>query len=159
VIRTTSRWLANRCRAAIASIIRQCGRRETAIPADVQAYCDVYGQTLLDGWGRRRDEWQFGLGIQHEILPRLPAEVTFNRRKYGNLPVSDHLGIGCDRFNGSLDMRTCQDGYLNYTSPQYDFFSIQAPSDPRLPGGGGYTMRGLSNPKATLPTSAPTRRR
>jgi hypothetical protein len=79
----------------------------------------------------------------HELLPRLSAEVTFNRRKYGNLQVSDQLGIGCDRFNGAMDVRMCQDGYLNYTSPQYDFFSIQAPSDPRLPGGGGYTIRGL----------------
>ena len=60
----------------------QCGRTEQGIPAAVQAYCDAYGDTLLDGWGKRRSEWQFGLGIQHEILPRLSAEVTYNRRRY-----------------------------------------------------------------------------
>src|SRR5687768_3190419 len=51
----------------------QCGRREAGIPADVQAYCDVYGDTLLDGSGKRRSDWQFGLGVQHELLPRLSA--------------------------------------------------------------------------------------
>ena len=79
----------------------QCGRRGQGIPAAVQAYCNAYGDTLLDGWGTRRYEWQFSLGVQHELLPRLSAEVTYNRRKYGNLPVPDMLGMGCDRFNGA----------------------------------------------------------
>ena len=79
--------------------------REAGIPADVQAYCDVYGDSLLDGWGKRRSEWQFGLGIQHELLPRFSAEFTYNRRSYSNLTVTDQLGIGCDRFNGR---RTCR---------------------------------------------------
>ena len=134
----------------------QCGRTEKSIPAEVQAYCNQYGDTLLDGWGRRRNEWQFSLGIQHEILPRLSGEVTYNRRKYGNQSVNDQLGIGCDRFNGAIDVRTCQDGYLNYTSTQYDFLSVTAPTDPRLPNGGGYVVRGVSNPKATLPVGRPT---
>jgi hypothetical protein len=134
----------------------QCGRREKSIPAEVQAYCDKYDDTLLDGWGRRRYEWQWSLGVQHEILPRLSGEVTFNRRKYGNLSVMDQLGIGCDRFNGAQDVRACQDGFLNYTGAQFDFFTVTAPSDPRLPNGGGYRLLGNSNAKATLPTGRPT---
>jgi hypothetical protein len=85
----------------------QCGRREEGIPAEVQAYCAAYGDTLIDGWGRRRSEWQFGIGIEHEILPRLSGEVTFNRRKYSNLTATDQLGVGCDRYNGSSDLQTC----------------------------------------------------
>jgi hypothetical protein len=134
----------------------QCGRREAGIPADVQAYCDVYGDTLLDGWGKRRSEWQFGLGIQQEVLPRVSAEFTYNRRSYANLTTSDQLGIGCDRFNGRQDLQTCQDGYLNFTSPDYGFFNAVAPSHPGLPGGGGYVIRGLANPNATLPVGRPT---
>jgi hypothetical protein len=134
----------------------QCGRREEGIPADVQAYCDVYGESLLDGWGKRRSEWQLGIGIQHELLPRFSAEVTYNRRSYANLTVSDQLGIGCDRFNGAQDVRTCQDGYLNFTSPNYGFFSAVAPTNPGLPGGGGYVIRGLANPNATLPVGRPS---
>src|SRR5204863_5165895 len=63
----------------------QCGRTEQGIPAVVQAYCSQYGESVLNGWGRRRGEWQFGLGIQHELLPRLSVEVTYNRRSYFNI--------------------------------------------------------------------------
>jgi hypothetical protein len=133
----------------------QCGRTELGIPADVQAYCAAYGETLLDGWGKRRTDWQFGIGIQHEILPRLSAEVTFNRKSYSNLTATDTVGIGCDRFNGRQDLRTCQEGYLNFTSPDYGFFSVVAPRHPDLPGGGGYVIRGLANANATLPPGRP----
>ena len=128
----------------------QCGREEKGIPAAVQSYCAAYGDSLTQGWGVRRYEWQLGLGVQHEILPRLSAEVTYNRRKYGNQTVSDQLGVGCDRFNAAVDVTTCQEGFLNYTGAQYDFLSVKAPSDPRLPNGGGYVIRGIQNPKAAI---------
>ena len=131
----------------------QCGRRELGIPAAVQAYCDAYGENLLDGWGRRRTEWQLGLGIQHELLPRFSVEVTYNRKSYSNLTVTDQLGIGCDRFNGASDLRTCQEGNLNFTNPSFGFFTAVAPSHPGLPGGGGYVIRGMSNPNPGLPAS------
>ena len=134
----------------------QCGRREQGIPAEVQAYCAAYGDTLIDGWGRRRSEWQFGIGIQHEILPRLSGEVTFNRRQYSNLTVTDQLGVGCDRFNGAVALQTCLDNYANYSSTQYDFFSVAAPRHPDLPSGGGYTVRGVPNPKAAFPPGRPS---
>jgi hypothetical protein len=134
----------------------QCGRNEAGIPAAVQAYCDVYGESLLEGSGKRRSEWQFGLGIQHEILPRLSAEVTYNRRSYSNLTVTDRLGLGCDRFNGVQDQRTCNENYLNFTDPSsYDFYSVVAPSNPLLPGGGGYVIRGLDTPKFSLGSGQP----
>ena len=134
----------------------QCGRTENGIPAEVLAYCNAYGGNLLSGWGKRRSEWQLGVGIQHELLPRFSAEVTYNRRSYANLTVTDQLGIGCDRFNGAQDTQACQDGFLNFTSPDYGFFSVVAPKDPNLPGGGGYVIRGLANPNAALPTGRPS---
>ncbi len=39
---------------------------------------------------------------------------------------------------------------MNYTSQSYDFFSVVAPTDPRLPGGGGYRVLGLYDSKPTL---------
>src|SRR5690606_14498317 len=108
------------------------------------------------GWNRRQHEWQFGLGIQHEILPRLSGEVTYNRRMYGNLTASDQLNIGCDRFNGAEDMRACQEAALDYRSRSYDFYSVVAPADPRLPGGGGYRVLGLDVPRPGAPANQPT---
>jgi hypothetical protein len=134
----------------------QCGRQEEGIPVRVQQYCDVYGESLIEGWDRRRSEWQLGLGIQHEILPRLSAEFTYNRRDYANLTVTDQLGNGCDRYNGTgaaADLQTCLDNNLNYTNPNYDFFHVNVPVDPRLPDGGGYAVRGFTNPKLGFSTN------
>jgi hypothetical protein len=97
-----------------------------------------------------------GIGIQHEILPRLSGEFTWNYRKYGNITVSDQLQVGCDRYNGATDATTCQQGYLDYVHPNYDFYSVVAPSDPRLPNGGNYRITGLNTADAAIPTTTPT---
>jgi hypothetical protein len=133
----------------------QCGRSESAIPAVVKAYCNAYGESIVDGWDRRRNEWQFGIGVQHEILPRLSGEFTWNRRNYYNLTSTDTLGVGCDRFNGAVSVEQCQADMLRYINPSYDFFTVVAPTDPRLPDGGGYRVLGLSDPALTLPSNQP----
>ena len=74
-----------------------CGRTENSSQAHVD-YCNEAGQNLMAGWNKRRNEWQFGLGIQHELLPRLSAEVTYNRRKYANLTDNDTVDLGCDYY-------------------------------------------------------------
>ena len=70
------------------------------------------------GMGPSPFEWQFGLGIQHEILPRLSAEFTYNRRCYFNMhgvrPVGHRLRP-VQRRAGPVT--TCQDGNLDYTQP------------------------------------------
>ena len=121
----------------------QCGRQETAIPAAVQAYCANSGQNLLSGWDKRRSEWQLGIGIQHELLPRLSAEVTYNRRWYSNQQLTDTLGNGCELYSSDPALgEQCVENTLDYVNPSYDFFSVVAPLDSRLPGGGGYLVEG-----------------
>lgn len=56
------------------------------------------------------------------ILPRTSVEVSYCRTWFGNFVGTD------DRALSAAD---------------FDSFSITAPSDPRLPGGGGYTVSGL----------------
>ena len=68
--------------------------------------------------------------------------MTYNRRWYGNFYVTDNLNLGCN-----LD-EACLNANANLTNPDYDFFSITAPSDPRLPDGGGYVVSGLTDIKA-----------
>ena len=74
-----------------------CGRTENSSQLHAD-YCEEAGQNLMSGWDKRRNQWQFGLGIQHELLPRLSAEVTYNRTKYGNLTDSDTVNSGCDYY-------------------------------------------------------------
>jgi len=144
-----------------------------------KAYCSPDGidQDLMHGWNKRRNEWQLGLGVQHEILPRMSLEVTYNRRKYGNLTTVDTVAQGCDYVqppnipgqgpewvdpaNPSrpiLAASDCVNGWANYTDPTglRDFYSVQAPVDPRLPNGGGYIINGLTNQKTvgSLPNGA-----
>lgn len=128
-----------------------CGRTEGGIAAPVKAYCNSYGDNLISGWGKRRYEWQMGIGVQHEILPRLSGEVTYNRRLYRNLTSTDTLGLGCDRFNGAVSQEQCQTAMLAYSSPTYDFYTVKAPTDPRLPNGGGYTITGLNDQRVAIP--------
>jgi hypothetical protein len=150
-----------------------CGEPTTATRSDgsiirltnqrVVNYCDNYfasgGRSMVSGWGRRSYEWQFGLGVQHELLPRLSVEVTYNRRWTGNRVLNDGVNItnptgtnpytqnGCDLYStvagGTTDADTCMQNLLDWNSTYYDFYGIQAPIDPRLPGGGGYIVQGL----------------
>jgi hypothetical protein len=131
--------------------LTQCGLTFGVLP-EVLEYCEAYGESLVDGWGRRDYRWQSGLGIQHELLPRLSVEVTWNRRRTSNVMVTDRLGQGCDRFLSDSDVRSCNEMFLDYTHPDYHFYSYVAPRDPRLPGGGGYRVTGLNtvnNPQST----------
>jgi hypothetical protein len=139
----------------------QCGRQEEAgVSPEVRAYCDASGQNLLSGWDRRRSEWQLGLGVQHELLPRLSAEVTYNRRWYSNQQVTDTLDNGCELFGdpavlGAAYGQACVDATLNnLVNPTYDFYSVTAPLDSRLPSGGGYQITGIPDRKPGVTTGS-----
>ncbi len=79
---------------------------------------------FVGGFGSRPYNWSMGASVQHEILPRVSATVAFNRNWWGNWYVVDNRST---------------------TSADYTPYTITAPSDPRLPGGGGYTISGLYN--------------
>jgi hypothetical protein len=79
---------------------------------------------LLSGWGVRMNDWQWGVNVQHELLPRVSLEVGYNRRWWDGPANTDNI-ITDDENRGPAD---------------YDAFTLTAPSDPRLPGGGGYPM-------------------
>jgi hypothetical protein len=76
-------------------------------------------QETLRGWGVRQHDWQWGITLQQEVIPRLSMEVAYNRRWFKGTKVTDNT------LRGPGD---------------YDQFTITAPSDPRLPGGGGYPI-------------------
>jgi hypothetical protein len=81
---------------------------------------------ILTGFGHRNFNWEFSTSIEHEVLPRVSVDVGYFRRWFGNFRVTDNTLL---------------------TAADFDTFSITAPLDPRLPGGGGYTVSGLYNVK------------
>jgi hypothetical protein len=126
-----------------------CGRTEEGIAQEVRDYCNALDQNLISGWGKREFDWQYGVSVQHEVMPRVSAEISYNRRWYGNFSLTDNLNLGCNRGNDA-----CLDANGNFVNPDYDFLSITAPSDPRLPDGGGYVITGLTDTKPGAVTRA-----
>jgi hypothetical protein len=81
-----------------------------------------YDRAITRGWGVRPYNWDFGVSVQHEIVPRLSTTVGYFRRIYGNFIVTDNLALAPSDFTT---------------------FNIPVPSDARLPTGGGGTLSGL----------------
>jgi Carboxypeptidase regulatory-like domain len=79
---------------------------------------------ILEGWGVRSNDWQIGVSVQQQVLPRVSVEVGYFRRWLNNFTITDNLAVGPNDFT------------------QY---SIIAPAYPDLPGGGNYPVNGLYN--------------
>jgi hypothetical protein len=93
----------------------------------------AYDPQIMQGWGVRPGDWQLGVTVQQEIVPRVSVEVGYTRRWLQNFTVTNNL--------------------LQEPS-DYTEFSITAPSDPRLPGGGGYVISGLYNANPDVSSQA-----
>jgi hypothetical protein len=76
-------------------------------------------QATLRGWNIRQSDWQWSVTVQQEVIPRVSAEVSYNRRWFLGQKVTDNTLRGPE---------------------DYQEFTITAPSDSRLPGGGGYPI-------------------
>ncbi len=81
-----------------------------------------FDPNLLNGWGVRSSDWAINASIQQQLLSRASLEVAYSRRWYHGFTVTDNLAVG---------------------TADWSSYSVTAPSDPRLPGGGGYTVPGL----------------
>jgi hypothetical protein len=90
----------------------------------------TFDPKVLSGWNVREYSWDLSVGIQQEVAPRTSVEVTYVRRSWGNQTVTDNRA---------------------YSAADYDRFSLTAPSDSRLPNGGGYRVDGIYELKSTVP--------
>lgn len=83
--------------------------------------------------------------------------MTYNWRKPYNTTVTDLIGSGCDLYSatvgGTSNYEQCVADVFNYVSPDFDFYGVRAPTDPRLPGGGGYLVEGIATTKPGADTS------
>jgi hypothetical protein len=82
----------------------------------------TYDPDVLRGWSKRQNNTEFSAGVQRQILSRVSLDVSYFRRWFGNLLVTDNLAVA---------------------PSDYDPFSITAPAHPSLPSGGGYVISGL----------------
>ena len=77
---------------------------------------------VLSGWGVRPHDYQYTASVQQELFPRVSAELSFTHRTFHSFFVTDDL---------------TRRGNINSF---YETYTLTAPSDSRLAGGGGYPV-------------------
>ncbi len=100
-----------------------CGQIDNLQFGSNQLVGAQFDPDLLSGSGLRPSDWSFGLSVQQELFPRASVEVGYYRRTFTMYTtggsVTDNLSIR------PSDVAS---------------FTLTAPRDPRLPGGGGYPI-------------------
>ena len=79
---------------------------------------------LINGVGIRPNDWQIGASVQQQLAPRVSVEFGYFWRWLGNFTATDNTLVAAGDFTP---------------------YTVTAPADSRLPGGGNYTVAGLGN--------------
>jgi hypothetical protein len=74
------------------------------------------------GWGTRAYNWEFATAVDQQLTQGVGIEAGYYVRWFGNFQVEQNLAVNAASFTP---------------------FSVTAPVDPRLPGGGGYVINGF----------------
>ena len=83
-----------------------------------------FSDDVIKGFGVRPYNWDIGTEVQHQIGRSVSATAGYYRNWYGNFRVTDNLAVA---------------------PSDYSPYCVTAPSDSRLPGGGGYQVCGLQD--------------
>ena len=83
-----------------------------------------YDARVLNGWSVRPSDWNVNVSLQQKIGGRSSFDATYSHRSFGGFTVADNLAL---------------------LPSDLTAFSLTAPVDARLPGGGGYAIDGLSD--------------
>jgi hypothetical protein len=81
-----------------------------------------YDPATIQGFDRRRNNWEVSTTLSHELMSRVSAEVSYFRRAQGHFTTTDNLDEAPSDFQP---------------------YCVTAPTDARLPNGGGYQVCGL----------------
>lgn len=99
----------------------ECGGLVNTNFGQVNPNAIVYADDVRNGWFRRPYTWDFGSEIQHQLSSQLSVTAGYYHNSDGGFAVTDNVST---------------------TPGDYSTFTITAPRDPRLPGGGGYPVTG-----------------
>jgi hypothetical protein len=102
----------------------ECGVWQTATFGQPLSAAPI-NPAILEGWGVRPSDWQLGVSVQHEVLPRTSVEAGYHRRWFQGFTVTDNLAS---------------------TPADYTLYTFTVPTHPDLPGGGGYRVSSF-NPR------------
>jgi hypothetical protein len=128
VISTTRTWNDNgdfvvNCNLNSPAKNGECGAMDSQSLGQ-PVFTRSFDPAFVTGWGTRPYNWGLGLSVQQEVMPRVSVNVGYFRNWWNNWYVVDNRSTSLS---------------------DYTPFSIVAPLDSRLPGGGGQTISGLYN--------------
>jgi hypothetical protein len=112
------------CNLSLLDANGECGRMNSPTFGTATRTTAAIDPAILNGWNIRPGDWQIGASLQQELLPRISAEIGYFHRWLTHYTVTDNQNLGPSDFTG---------------------YTLTAPSDSRLPGGGGYAIPGLYN--------------
>jgi Carboxypeptidase regulatory-like domain len=126
----TRTWTdANRDFVPNCDLLNALANGECAQISDLNFGKDRFTSTLdpqlINGWNVRPGDWQYGVSVQQQVLPRVSIEVGYNRRWLTNFTSTDNLSQAVSDFGT---------------------FSVTAPVDSRLPAdASGRVLSGFYN--------------
>jgi hypothetical protein len=82
----------------------------------------AYDPKASTGWGTRGNNWEVSAGVAHQLTSGISVDIAYTRHWFNNFRVTDNLLV---------------------TPADYDSYCVTAPTDSRLPGGGGNQVCGL----------------
>jgi len=85
-----------------------------------------WDQGILNAWGKRPSDNEVLVGLQQQLIDRLMVDLQWTRHSFGNLFATQYRALPANAF---------------------DEFCVTAPSDSRLPGGGGNQICGFKDVK------------
>ncbi|MBI3401859.1 MAG: TonB-dependent receptor [Acidobacteria bacterium] len=94
-----------------------------------------YDPSITSGFGVRPNDQEFSAGLQHQVLPRVAVDFQFTRHSFGNFIAAQDTA--------------------RPPATSYGQFCVTAPSDLRLPNGGGNAICGFMDQNPTTFTTSP----
>jgi Carboxypeptidase regulatory-like domain len=83
---------------------------------------ELFDEDLISGFNNRQTNWEFSTSVQRELMSNVAVDVGYFRRAWAHFRVTDNVLVGPEDFTR---------------------FDLRAPTDSRLPNGGGYTISGF----------------
>ena len=93
---------------------------------------------MLEGYGKRDHNWDFTTEVQHELIQGLAVTAGWYHNTGGYYRYA---------FGQPFSSKERVTDNILVEPGDFDEFCVTAPSDPKLPGGGGYPVCGLYNVK------------
>ena len=102
----------------------ECGPMANSLFGRANPNATLFAEDVRNGWGIRAYTWDLGTEVQHQLSTNVSMTAGYYHNWDGAFVATDNTSV---------------------SPADFDSFCITAPTDPRLPKGGGYPVCGLAD--------------